>query len=731
MNTEYINVVFNDTITLPVSRANLTSLEYFNTEYENAIATNAEKVEITVPVDVETRHLTVLFKILGGQMVLPMIDLRSHQDVYTILVLASAVQAPLERIAEGFRGWANNRRWHELWAPEYMYLIYDRMEELVDYKRFFQQHKQPLDHLHKAIELPEMLADAELFIRMLMFYKNYKFETVFPNNNNEVQAKVERLNKQRNDISEVFLVNPHAGFMQPYFNHTVTNYPVWNCAGISVIAAPEPGKPTMAPFEEAVERFHEFTFDMFRKAPNPASGPFPFENVAFAGGSQAKILGFNYNKKNARQSDADIFIFAKSFDERARIFERVVQWFNTPNTYYAIRGSVTTIYIKDTARKFQIISQNASDKYDVIGRFDLTHIQWCFIGNDVGTGQFYGTPEACRAMRERVTRFGNAARVRAPRMIKALHCGYSIYKDDTIMDIYDITDLIANPGENIQLQRMIRDLFKWYYPSTQPDMDGEEERQHILGMIEEDSNATLVANDVQFVLNNVTISGNFENDYESILYKTFNVNILAPRQIGRHGRRVQVMRSKHGIIRLTSGLLTVDNVIINDNGLEIFSKPEDEDFREFTRIAEGNAFRMYAGNGRAVTRHIIDDATGRIRFFIPRYKLDNQIQKGFSVMRSQRGASLNIEEDLRAGDQIQVLFLMEVVVDNNERAVDLKPIKFVKYCKYDPEQAKQLKEVEENLDAEIERVAKEVEFEGEIKYVDPIDEFDATNDNIE
>ena len=90
--------------------------------------------------------------------------------------------------------------------------------------------------------------------------------------------------------------------------------------------------------------------------------------------------------------------------------------------------------------------------------------------------------------------------------------------------------------------------------------------------------------------------------------------------------------------------------------------------------------------------------------------------RGVSCMRSQRGAPLNIEEDLRVGDQMQILFCIEVVNNGNERAVDLKPVKFVKYCKYDPEEVKNLKVEEENLDAEIDQMAKEVDFEARIKY---------------
>jgi hypothetical protein len=75
-------------------------------------------------------------------------------------------------------------------------------------------------------------------------------------------------------------------------------------------------------------------------------------------------------------------------------------------------------------------------------------------------------------------------------------------------------------------------------------------------------------------------------------------------------------------------------------------------------------------------------------------------------MRSQRGAALNIEEDLKFGDDIQVLFMLTIIMTQEERAVELSPVKFVKYCKYDPEEVAKIVQVEENLEKEIETLSK-------------------------
>ena len=716
---QYITVLVNDSIEFPVEDTLSKGLPLSE-------SIESGKAVLNVPFEVQFRHISAVFKLLKGTIVLPKVDLNSHYDVIVVIKLAKYIGMTNERIITGFGDWTGNSRWIDLWYPEYLYLLYIEAEELVNFKKFFRLHDDVFGGIAKAASLPEFISNAELYIEMLLFFKNYDFNTCFNENNDVIQSRINVLNKERHMNWKNFMINPHEQRFADYFKHIPTNYPVWDCNGISVVDAPIIGETTIASIDEVKQRITEFTYGMLDKSPNPnVTKPFPFANVVIAGGAAAKILGANYNRKNARQSDVDIFIFGKTYDERSLIFEQIIDWFKTydaktkaSSTYYAIRGSVTTIYIKDIPRKFQIISINSSNPYEILSRFDLSHIQWSVLN-----GQFFGTPEACVAMREKVTRFTNLKNVRVNRMVKALHCGYSIFKDNNIIENHiDITGLIKltteegseSPAQTLQLQKMIRDLYGFYYPISTVDMEMEEEKQHILCMIERDSNATLVTDDPKFVLNNVTISGNFENDYESILYNTFNPAIIMNQVQNRRITKV-LLRSKHGAIRLTSGILKVVKTINNDNGMEIIVKSNDDSFREFCNQLEGPVFRMFRNGG--VTRHIINDA-GELTFEIPKYRIDAQIVKGVSCMRSQRGAALNIEEDLKPDDDLQILFVINIIMLPNDKFVELNAIKFVKYCKYDPEQAAQNREVEENNDIEVERIAAESEFTGEIEYED-------------
>lgn len=702
-----INIVYNNN-TISVGMKVVTSIDYLNRRYlSNDQSTD---INIDLPANVANCHFIVLIKILEKQQLLPMVDLQSYADLYAVLRLTQIMEISAERIFGSFKVWFTNNRWIELLNPEYMYLIYELMEELVDYKQFFYSSNNPFAHLSGACVLPEVQANPELYIRMLIFYKNYPLKTIFTNNNNEVQDKIDILNKQRSEVWWNFMVNPH--LLGSYFIYLPNSYPVWSCEGISTAAPPMVGRMTIAPQNEAIERFHKFTFDLLRKSPNPESGPFPFNNVTFAGGSIAKILGAEYNINSIKQSDCDIFVHANTFEEREMVFEQVLRWFATPNTYYAIRGSIVTIYIKNISRKFQIISQNVSTSYDIIERFDFTHVQWVFQAH---TGTFYGMPEACKSMKEQVTYLHNTKRIKTDRMIKALYRGYSIYKNDKILDVTDISDLIAHPAKNVQLQKIIRGFFKWYYPVSQPDMDPEEEHQHILSMIERDSNAMFVDTNVKFVLDNIIISGNFENDYESNVFSNFNMSTIEVPAM-RVGYGKQTIRNKFGQVYITTGILNVDEIIVNETGVEIFCKLEDEAFRVFIEQMENQVFRLYASRGREVTRHIINNTTGRIRFFMPHFKLVNQVVRGKSCMKSQRGAALNIEEDLRENDQIQVLFNIDIIISENDKAVEFRPMKFVKFCKHDPEQVRQLEIADKKMDEEIDLLATGVEFEASINY---------------
>jgi hypothetical protein len=706
----YTTVCFNGNAELPFPRDLLEALPGFPGKPLD------KSIDFTTDYDVSFKHLSTVLKVLHGKdAVFPLIDLMSHLDVYIVLKICKLFGIGQEAIAKSFAEWTDNRKWLDLRLPEYIYLIFLEMEELANIRKFIRYGRNIFETIARTAKLTEIKSNPVMYIDFLMFFKNYKFQVCFDENNPKVQAKLEQLEKERESAWELFMINPHTPSMDGYFNHVPCTSDAWKCDGISVLKQLEVGHPTLATKEVAKERFEIFTHGVFNKPLNKkVTTPFPFESVIFAGGATAKFLGVDYDPKNARQSDVDIFIIGKTFDERNTSFKRVLSWFETytpgkrSNVFYATRGSVTTIYIRGIQRKYQIISSNSSNIFETIGRFDLTHIQWGMFG-----GQFYGTPEAMIAMREKLTRFSNTRRLKAYRMVKAMHCGYDVLKTrDIVENFIDITPLIEDP-ENLQLKKMIREFYGFYYP-TANDMDDAEDLQHILCMIEKDANATLVTDDPSYVLNTVTISGNFETDYESILFTSFNAGTIMNKAQGRQVTKL-LIRSRHSAIRLTTDMLKITHMVTNDTGIDVTLHSPGEEFKNFCEQLEGPVYRMFRAGG--VTHHIMNDKH-EITLNIPRYILENQTKRGTSIMRNQRGAALNIEEDMHVGDEIQIMFLIEVVMLPEERKVGLKPLKFIKYEKYDPAAIAVAYEVEEDLNKEITRMAAQTEFEGSITYED-------------
>jgi hypothetical protein len=619
--------------------------------------------------------LATLRKVLTDLIVIPTTDLSSHYEVYVLIGITRMLGIPDEKLYSGsFKGWTEHRKWTDLRLPEYMWCVYSMIEELVDFRKYVRLAHNPFDMVVRAIELPEIAKNTKSLFDMMMYFSSFKLELCFNMNNDKVQAQISRLRADLDKIRDKLLINPHDH--TEYFAHVPTSEDRWICKNISVVKTLEVGQCTIVDKSTAMMRMEEFTCGLLNKPLNPTlNATFPWENVAFAGGGATKILSADYEKKNARQSDVDLFVLGETFEIRKKVLDLLLEWFNTfgeerSRSYYAIRGSVITIYIKGVNRKIQIVSSNAKTIYDIIGRFDLTHIQWAY-----WNGRFYGTPLAASAMKTKLTRFSNTRSVKAYRLIKAMVNGYDIEKSKTIMDtIIDISALVEDP-KNDQLQSIIREFHGYYYPTEMPDYEPDEELRHILANICKDANASMATNDPTYVKQNVVVSGDFNNAYESISFTTFNPALIMNK--GQNRRVTQMtVKTKHGVMRLTSNFLTVKRAVSDDEGIKITLKSETEEFIEFTKLLEGNVYRMFRAGG--VTKTLFNEAR-EINLEIPRYSLDAHIARGFSCMRNQRGEPLNIEEDLQPGDKIQFMFIVDIIMTDQIRKVVLKPIKFIKY----------------------------------------------------
>lgn len=597
----------------------------------------------------------------------------SHEHIYQIITIAQKIGVLHDVILESLEPYLALDHYAQMMGHESLYQIHLIAPECVDFYKFFKD----CDDL--GVKIVDIVNYTKLnfaeHIKMLMFFKTFDFAKCFGGNNEEIQARIAAMNKCRDNIGhKVFLVSPYDDVS--YFNYAPTDLPAWKCDSVSIQQPPVVGKCMLAAREVMEHRLHDVTLDIFNKSPNPAvTTPFPFENVVFSGGLLCKIVSADSAINRAKQADVDLFIHARTFAERAKVFDRLIEWFDTsktprPRTFYAIIGSVVSIYMVGTNRKFQIIVGNATSAYGCVSRFDMTHVQFTY------NGQLLATPEACIALRERASRLNEVPRLRNERIIKGMYSGFDIIKPAWDMTNDLNIDGLLNESDRFQLKKIIRGFHGFYYPAEYTADTITEENdalEHIAANIEKDSNAVLVTMSPIEVANNVTLGGNFDTTYESTLFTAFNKNILS---INRHvGGRKVLLRTKFGVLRLNTKMMKVASSVVNDKGDFVISFAAPDDFKQFCDVLDTDVFTMIR-RGQLATRLIHD---GVVKFSLSRNQLALQMDKGYSCVQSQRGEPLSIEEDLLAGDDVQVIFTVTILTAWNDQRVVLNPIKFIKH----------------------------------------------------
>jgi hypothetical protein len=158
----------------------------------------------------------------------------------------------------------------------------------------------------------------------------------------------------------------------------------------------------------------------------------------------------------------------------------------------------------------------------------------------------------------------------------------------------------------------------------------------------------------------------------------FNPATVVHQGVARRNLKTPV-KDKNGAIRLLSGEMQVVNAVVSEDGIEIICKNLDPLFADHVSTLERVVFRMF--NPQAVTKHIIDQDS-QLRLFFTRFALELQANKGYTCLKAKKGEALNIEEDLMAGDVIQMMYTMQVNCSRDTRVMELKPIKIIKNNEY-------------------------------------------------
>lgn len=305
---------------------------------------------------------------------------------------------------------------------EYVYFIYRLKPGLVSWKDYFMSVKNPFSIVKEIKDIKPDYVDRMSMIEALEFFENCDLKK-FDLSPEEVSI----LEKQRKDISSEFLIPVE--HWSP-ISSCKNSGNVWSCDRVSIVDR-FPGSSVLRSKEIAIGIFRQFLrFPVIGRK----GGRFFESDVVVAGGSISKVVDSQCDPNKFPGSDIDVFVIGKDKEERKKNFEAVLMRYKNEAfagaQYYAVNGSVVTIYFTGTPVKHQIIATNCSNAYEVMSNFDFTHLQWCLY-----QGEFLGTPRAYRALREGVTEFKNTQYLRFNRVVKAMRQGYHVRKTETIKKV--------------------------------------------------------------------------------------------------------------------------------------------------------------------------------------------------------------------------------------------------------------------------------------------------------
>ena len=216
-----------------------------------------------------------------------------------------------------------------------------------------------------------------------------------------------------------------------------------------------------------------------------------WDNVILGGGAVNIMLDATLQPTDFPGSDIDIFIYGQTPDIRQNKVNQLLQYFEdqvypSRRHFYAVRGSVVSIYIDDCPTVFQIISGISKTILDILHYFDMDHLRVAY-----QNGEFYMTIEAAEAFRTK-TSYVHGYGTKPLRIWKAVSRGYNLVDNGSLVLNCNCTNFIntkdkygREPGsedptmspeklQKITWQHMHNKFkslkYKYYYPRTgEPD----------------------------------------------------------------------------------------------------------------------------------------------------------------------------------------------------------------------------------------------------------------------
>lgn len=624
---------------------------------------------------------TLFKKIIENKPLKPVQDIVSHKQVYTLLLIHNKIMGGYK--IDSLADFTQNESWVKLMNPEYLYLIYRLAPTYVDYKTFFLKVEKPFSHVVETMKLLDVVADPKLQLEIVKFYDEFSVKSLFDSYNDAVESHIKNIKRSLVEVCDYLLVNPYGLSM----TYQPTTSKVWPTTSVDIITQRTVGQNVMCNYNTFIDRFHKYTCGLIKKSVNPGliDKQFPWGDKncgAIISGSSALMM-IEANETITPRSDIDIFIYGRDPVSRVKLFDELLKWFYLPGkTFYSTEGgtgAVKSVYIVDVPRKFQIVNTAYTHPYQIINRFDLSHIQWLVLDckqfnvQKMTSGIYpFGTHYAIQAMRTQTSEYRNPKNVKTERIVKTMIQGYDLAYDEYINNNVLNIDHFLSADNKSSIQQIKQDIHKWFLPVSIAGVDQNTFNDHVRGMIIATSKASDVATELKMAMKNISAGSSFIDGYESSTCTNFSSDRVYIRGGVVQWKMTYDIMDRNGKITLTSNELVVKEVVTGDGGITI-TLTSDNIFKGFVEILETHVFRLFSN--RNLTKHIINN--NEIKLTVTDAQCQRQMRDIKPLLRDKLGKCLSLGEDLNKDDKVQFVFTMTASLAD-VRCINLVPTRFIK-----------------------------------------------------
>lgn len=603
---------------------------------------------------------------------------RSHYDTLTFLYTATALGFKPEQLQNYCIHPSKDEKWANRKGIEVLPYIGRILPQMFNPRLYFLKSTHPFSIVQTAYNEYKSRGhrDIKRLVRQLTWLQKFDLASLF----NEVSAKtIQRLGelkKMRADAFDNVIIDVVNGIESEFVRVTPDRMPEITVDAYPHIYMEEVrvpiGKNVICDRMGMLRNFEHFTCGVFNKMRLSS-----FRGIIVAGNSARQCMMFNYAPRAS--SDCDIFVYGKTPQERKETVIQLLKAFEQSyrdKIYFGVVGSVISVYICGIPRAFQIVCGWFRSAYDVINRFDVSHIQ---CGFDMNGGSYNPimTVQCARSLMNYVTEVWNTDQLRTERMVKAIYSGYSIESSEHFVAMN--IDLKGSLESARLCAEAIEQFCSYYHlPNTMPA--SREEIANVIRHIKQQSKSVEVFTLAGDAIKMLKFDGEFNSVYSTKLWSEFDINkigVIVPLRRG-----TKIIKSIGTANRFRSGILKVTGWTISDDDFTLRCMSTEQPFSDHLaalRMSLAGHVRFGARNGQFTTGF---DVAGVIKLTIPIERINTMKNYGSGLIIDSKGQALDIDSAFREGDEVYTVYSYGIYRDyvngNTETRPVIVPFKIVR-----------------------------------------------------